>query len=245
MKGVKLAELTYQEAEEAYEKYSIIMLPIGGGVKEHGPHMPCGTDMMVINEIANRVMQKSPVILLPNLPYAHFPAFVDWPGSVNIKAEHFINFVKDIIESFIKDGISKFIILDGGISTHPPLQIVASELHNKYDIEIAITRIEGIGKEVVDNVCEQEMGGHADEAETSQMLAINKELVQMNKSVKEFRKTIPGVISDSGIPKFTVRSRLNTEFGTHGNSTLATIEKGEKILQAKVDDIVFFVENFK
>lgn len=244
MKGVKIEELTYQEAKEAYKKYSVVMLPIGGGVKEHGPHMPCGTDMMVINEIATRVMQKSPVILLPNLPYAHFPAFVDWPASVNIKAQHFINFVKDIIESFIKDGISKFIILDGGISTHSPLQIVASELHNEFDIDIAITKIDGLGKEVVDKVCEQEMGGHADESETSQMLAINKDLVQMDKSVKEFRKIRPGVISDSGITKFTIRSRLNTKSGTHGNSTLATVEKGEKILQAKVEDIIFFIENF-
>ncbi len=245
MKGVILSELSYIQAIEAYKKYSIVMLPIGGGIKEHGPHMPCGTDMMIVNEIARRVVEKSPVILLPNLPYAHFPAFVDWPASVNIKAVHFINFVKDIIESFIKDGVEKFIILDGGISTHAPLQIVASELHNEFNVSIAITKIEGLGKEVSQKVCEQKSGGHADEAETSTMLAIKNNLVNMDKAVEEYREVIPGVYSKAGIQKFTIRSKLNTKNGTHGNSKLATEEKGLKILDAKVDDIVNFINNFK
>jgi creatinine amidohydrolase len=244
VKGVRLSDLSYKEALDAYKKYSIVMLPIGGGVKEHGPHLPCGTDMMIINEIANRVVEKSPIILLPNLSYGHFPAFIDWPASVNIKAINLINFVKDIISSFIKDGIEKFIILDGGISTHAPLQIVASELHNEFNVKIAITKIEGLGQEVSKSVCKQKSGGHADEAETSIMLAINNNLVDMDKAIEEYREVIPGSISDAGIQKFTIRSKLSTMNGTHGNSKLATKEKGEKILEAKVNDLLFFIENF-
>ncbi|HFE39355.1 MAG TPA: creatininase family protein, partial [Gammaproteobacteria bacterium] len=83
MHGVRLGDLTWEEAAEAVEQYPIVLLPIGGGAKEHGRHLPCGTDQMVVDELAERVLQAFPVLLLPTVAYAYYPAFVDWPGSVS------------------------------------------------------------------------------------------------------------------------------------------------------------------
>ena len=65
MKGIRLAEITYQEAQDTAGKYPVAVLPIGGGTKEHGPHLPCGTDLMVVEELANRVVEAVPIMLLP------------------------------------------------------------------------------------------------------------------------------------------------------------------------------------
>ena len=245
MKGVKMANLTWEEAEKAMKNYSIVMLPVGGGTKEHGYHLPCGTDLMIVEELAARVVESAPVICLPTVPYAYYPAFVDWPGSISVQAQNFIAYVGDIIKSIAKQGIKKFLILDGGVSTQAPLKILSSDLHNELGVYVAVTNIEGIGKEIKAELCKQERGGHADEAETSSMLFINETLVQMDKAVEEYRKGILETTGATGVDKISMGRKVTTESGVHGNATLATVEKGNKILTAQAADIIYFIEHFQ
>jgi creatinine amidohydrolase len=114
MQGVQLAHLTWEEAAEAIRRYPIAVLPVGAGTKEHGPHLPCGTDLMVVEELARRVVKAAPVILPPALPYGYFPAFVDWPGSVSVEPPHFTGLVGDVIRSMARHGTNKFLILGSG-----------------------------------------------------------------------------------------------------------------------------------
>lgn len=243
MKGVFIKDITYEQCKQLINESTIIVLPIGGGSKEHGDHLPMGTDMMVTNWVAERVTERFPVVTLPTLPYAYFPAFVEWTGSVSIEADNFKNFVKDIILSFTRFGVKKFLIIDGGVSTHLPLMVLAGTLNNDYNIKVAVSNVIGLGKEVQDEVCTQLRGGHGDEGETSCMLFINKSLVHMDKTVEEYSRVITGTMKN-GVKKVYFPSRMATPKGTHGNSTLATEEKGEKILNAMVDDLIVFLESF-
>jgi creatinine amidohydrolase len=244
MAGIKLWEKTWDEAEALLNEDAIVVLPIGGGSKEHGRHLPLGTDMMVVDELAMRILNKSEIILLPTLNYAYYPAFINWPGSVSVDSETFRKFVSEIVESIARFGVRKFMILDGGISTHYPLTILSYELYNKLGIKVAVTDIAGLGKEAGDRVCEQEKGGHADESETSCILNIRPDLVQMDKAVKEYGSSIPGVFSPEGLRKITLKTGMNTENGAHGDPTLATVEKGEVILQAMTDDLLKFITGY-
>lgn len=244
MAGVRLAELTWEEAVEAYQKYSVALLPIGGGTKEHGAHLPLGTDLFVVDELARRVLEATPVLLLPSLAYAYYPAFVDWTGSVSISAQHFADFVSDIVRSMHRHGIRKFVILDGGVSTHPVLSTLARDLHEELKVVVAVTNILGLGAEVQDAISEQEAGGHADEMETSNMLVIRPDLVRMDKAVKEYQRSLPGVFGTTGIRKFTVGGKMTTRSGINGDATLATAVKGEESLAAMAQDIITFVNHF-
>jgi creatinine amidohydrolase len=93
-------------------------------------------------------------------------------------------------------------------------------------------------------VCEQEEGGHADESETSCMLAIRSELVKLNLALKEYSSKIPHTFSEGGILKVAVSGKMDSPHGINGDATLATAQKGEKILAAMAADIIRFVESF-
>ncbi len=244
MKGIKLWEKTWAEAEKILNKDSIVVLPIGGGSKEHGCHLPLGTDMMVVDEISSRLLEQTEIVLLPTLNYAFYPAFIDWPGSVSIESDNFRKFAGDIIESIARFGVRKFMILDGGISTHYPLTILSYELYNKSGLKVAVTDMSGLGKEVEEEICEQESGGHADESETSCLLIIRPDLVKMDKAVKEYGASVPGTFSPAGVKKITLKTGMKTANGAHGDPTLATKEKGELILKAMTDDLVVFLNGF-
>ncbi len=244
MQGVRLCELTWEEAAEAVQRYPIAVLPIGAGTKEHGPHLPCGTDLIVVEELARRVVDACPVILMPALPYGYFPAFVDWPGSVSVQPEHFMGIVGDIIRSLARHGTRKFLILDGGVSTFPPMRTLAMELHNELGIEVAVTNILGLGSEVEKQISEQEFGGHADEMETSNMLTIRPDLVKLSRAVKEASATLPSARGTGGVQKVYLAGKMTTAHGVNGDPTLATPEKGERMLAAMAQDIIAFVNDF-
>ncbi len=244
MKGIKLKEITHKQCKPLLNEDAIVVLPIGGGVKEHGSHLPLGTDFFVTDFIAEKVVERNEVLLLPTLPYAYFPAFVDWEGSVSIQADNFIAYVKDIILSFQKFGVKKFLIIDGGVSTQQPLIILSRTLFNEYGIHVALTNILGLGREVEKEICQQKQGGHGDETETSCMLHINEKLVKMEETCEEYTTPAPGC-SVNGILKVYMPGKMDTKSGINGNSTLATKEKGEKVLNAMIDDICNFLDNFR
>ncbi|HET9222654.1 MAG TPA: creatininase family protein [Roseiflexaceae bacterium] len=244
MQGVRLSELTWEQAAEANQRYPVALLPIGAGTKEHGPHLPCGTDLMVVEELARRVVEIAPVLLLPALAYGFFPAFVDWPGSVSVRPEYFAGMVGDIVRSLARHGTKKFLLLDGGVSTHPPLRTLSYELYNELGVRVAITNILALGHEARRAVAEQESGGHADEIETSCMLAIRPELVHMERAVKEIDPAPPGASGDDSVRKFTLAGKMETPSGVNGDPTLATAAKGERVLAAMTQDIVTFLRDF-
>lgn len=241
--GYFIKEITYEQVKEILTEDTVVVLPIGGGSKEHGNHLPMGTDYYVTDWIAEKVTERCDVLTLPTLPYAYFPAFIEWKGSVSIEHEHFTNYVKDILKSFINFGVWKFVIIDGGVSTHPPLCLLSRDMYNEYNVKVAVTDITQLGKGVADAICEQRCGGHGDEEETSTMLYIHEELVHMEKATEEYREGFPGSVVEGRLV-VSVPSRMETSCGTNGNSTLATKEKGEKIMSAMVQEICNFLENF-
>lgn len=241
--GLMIKDLTFEQLQPLLTPDCVVVLPIGGGSKEHGNHLPMGTDLFVTDWVAAQVTERCDVLTLPTLPYGHFPAFVDWKGTVSITHRHFVDFVQDILESYIRCGVKKFLIIDGGVSTHPPLRMMARELDTAYGAKVAVSDVIELIAEVEQEVCQQKKGGHADESETSMMLYIREDLVHMDKTTEEYTRTFPGCMVNGHL-KISMPGKMVTPTGSNGNSKLATREKGEKILTAMVDGICEFLNSF-
>lgn len=241
--GHMISELTYRQLEPLLTENAVVVLPIGGAAKEHGDHLPMGTDFFVTSYVAGEVTRRCGVLTLATVPYAYFPAFVEWKGSVSVAHEHFTRYVQDVLESFVRFGVKKFLIIDGGVSTHPPLCQLARDMDNQLGVKVAVTDIRELARETEEAVCAQERGGHGDESETSTMLCIREDLVHMELAVEEYQEEFPGAVVN-GSRKVYVPSRMVTPHGVNGNSTLAARDKGEKILEAMVESICGFLEAF-
>jgi len=241
--GYHIKDLTFEQVQPLLTEKTVVVLPIGGGSKEHGNHLPMGTDYFVTDWVAQRVTERCDVVTLPTLPYAYFPAFVEWKGSVSVEHEHFTSFVRDILMSFARHGVKKFLIIDGGISTHPPLVLLSRDMNNQCGVKVAVTDIAGLLGEVEQEVLEQKRGGHGDESETSTMLVIRPDLVHMDKATEEYTESFPGC-RVNGFLKVSFPIPMNTPTGSNGNSTLASAEKGRRILDAMVDGICAFLDSY-
>jgi len=227
--SVWIENLTWMEAEEALRECEVVMIPLGARTKEHGPHLPLNNDWVMAEYLAKRVAAEVSVVVMPTLQYGYYPSFLEYPGSVSLGFETFKELVKDICISMAGYGVRKFYVLNTGVSTARALGPASEELQERR-IDMRFSDILASGARAEEGVSEQEGGTHADEMETSMMLYIKPEMVDMSKAVKDYDPSGgQGLTRD---PEKTGPKYSPT--GIFGDPTLATVEKGRVAVEARV-----------
>ncbi|MBP1766167.1 MAG: Creatinine amidohydrolase [Candidatus Aminicenantes bacterium] len=232
--SVELENLTWVEAEKILPKYDVVLVALGARAKEHGPHLPLNTDYIMAEYLKGRVAKEVPVAVLPTIQYGFYPSFLEYPGSVSIQAQTFKETVKGICLSMSGYGLRKFYVLNTGISTLGPLEDAAAELKQRSGIILHYLNLLEVDKTFPGGLLKQDGGSHADEAETSMMLYIAPEKVDMSKAVKDYDAR-PG---RKGLTRNPEGAATYSPSGIWGDPTLATRQKGEIIVEATVRAIV-------
>jgi creatinine amidohydrolase len=229
--GVRLADLSWKEAEPVLKPETIVMIPLGAESKEHGPHLKLGNDFVMAEYLAREVMNRTPVVVAPSVNYGFYPAFVEYPGATSLRLETSRDMIVDICRGLAHFGPRKFYVLNTGVSTvrslAPAVEILARD-----GITMKYTDIINASKEVEQQVSQQKEGTHADEIETSMMLYIAPKTVDMSKASKDFPQgRVAMQYRDPQAPGYSPS-------GIYGDATLATRAKGEKVTRAVIDFIV-------
>ena len=212
---------------------TLVMIPLGAEAKEHGPHLQLKNDWLIAEYLKERISRTQPVAIYPTLNYHYYPAFLEYAGSTSIRMETAYSMIVDICRVISAHGPRKFYILNTGVSTLIPLK-VAKEMLAKQGILMVYTDILNVAGEAEKKIKQQPAGTHADEIETSMMLYMAPETVDMTKAARD----IP--VNDGPGP---LTLNTNNPFGRYsptgiyGDATLATKDKGSIVTEAMVDGI--------
>ncbi len=231
-RGLLLEDLAWPAAEKVLTPETIVVIPIGAESKEHGPHLRLKNDFVLAQYFARRVMDRAKVVVAPTLNYHFYPSFVEYPGSTTLRLETARDVMVDICRGLARFGPRRFYALNTGVSTiralDPAVEILATE-----GIVLRYTNILTVGEEAEKAVRRQEGGTHADEIETSMMLYIDPSLVDMSKAVKDYHPSGRG-----GLTRNVDGPGTYSPTGTWGDPTLATREKGRRVVEAMVDGML-------
>jgi creatinine amidohydrolase len=239
-RGHELEYLTWKEAETLLTSDSIVVIPVGAQMKEHGYHLPLNNDWLTARYLTGRVLELLPIVALPPIAYGHYPAFLEYPGSVSLREEVFRDTILDICRSMHRHGPRKFYVLNNAVSTLRSLASAREILHAEGILLEYTNLIESLS-EAEAEVCAQTRGTHADEAETSMMLFIAPEIVRMDLAVKDDR---PEIGSGGLTRNPETKAGVYSPSGAWGDPTLATREKGRVLVTALVEHIVKRLQNF-
>lgn len=218
-----------------------VILPIGS-TEQHGPHLPVGTDHLNVWEIAVKVAEKVDGIVLPPLLYGcsseHFPR----SGTLSLNPQTLKLTIKDIIESLTINRVKNVIILNGHGGQFNTVEEAISELKTDEKFKqvkilhlshFNILPLELLAKEIP---LKEEAFVHAEELETSIMLALNSKIVKWKNIKKEIPEWIPKGLTGENAK--SVRRILKTKFigrdtetGIIGDPTLASKAKGKRAIQ--------------
>jgi creatinine amidohydrolase len=70
-----------------------------GGSREHGPHLPCGTDYLASLVIGQKVAERVDALLVPFCPHRRNPFHMSFAGTLTLQPQTFIAVVEDICQS--------------------------------------------------------------------------------------------------------------------------------------------------
>ena len=221
-----VGSLTWAGVESRLDTGASAILPVGAAAKEHGTHLPMNTDEIQALWIAQQLAANFDLLIWPTLTYGHYPAFTEFPGSISLSRLAFMGMVTDIIDGITRWKPKALFVLDTGISTIEP--IAAAIAAQEWPVPVLHLRIHEGPRycATVQTLSEQAFGSHADEMETSRMLAIAPGVVDMAKAEATPAGPIAGPLTRATAPS-----------GSYGDPTPATAAKGRALWQAMLDDL--------
>jgi creatinine amidohydrolase len=239
MSGEWLENLTWPEASTRLSSGAVVVVPVGAAAKAHGPHLPLGTDRLLARALSDRVARALPVLVAPVIDAGYYPAFAEYPGSQTLRYTTFIALVTDVLEKLVRDGARRIAVINTGVSTEAPLALAVRDVLDRTGVAAHVADIRTLGLGAL-HVLDNPRGGHADEHETSLMLAIDRSRVRMDLAEPEPDDAAPRTVFHSPI---TLRDDPAagpgySRTGATGDPTRASADKGEVLLKAMVDELV-------
>ena len=232
MKNFEIEFMTRTEVREHLAKNPVMILPTGS-TEQHGFHLPLGTDTILAKALARMVAAKTDSLIIPALYYGYSWVWHKIPGTITLEQEHFKTVLKDIIKSVDEYGTKLLIIINGHDANNQSIKYAVREMKYQTDMKILYFFYPRFS-EIYKKYCVSQIKNnlfHAEEFETSLMLAENDKLVDMTKAVKEYPEYTPlysytnevlGDISASGV---------------FGDATVGDKEKGIKMFEEFSNEI--------
>jgi creatinine amidohydrolase len=236
-------ELSMREAEKAAKSGKVVIIPVGS-VEEHGDHLPLCTDSLQPEYVALEVAKKTKCLVAPPLRYGVCNSTRNFSGTISIEFESLYKIMRDILEEFIRNGVTGILVLSGhtGQAHMNALRLAAQEVvwHHERESPEKTLRImvcsdydfayELKGKHF------DERNGHAGTIETSRVMAIRPDLIK-RKGEKSFAK----------LPRFEIVADPERYFprGVIGDPTIASAKKGRMINEYVIKEVIKLIEELK
>lgn len=237
--GRFIEDLAWPDVADAFKAGMPIIFPIGAASKEHGHHLPMKTDWLLARALAEGIAARLPVLIAPTVPFGYYPVFRAYPGSQHLSADTFVRLLTELLEGFIDQGARRIAVVNTGVSTEGPVGSATRGILERHGVKIGVADIRRLGRKA-DHLLQQKFGSHADERETSVMLAIAPALVRMDLARADYGKEPPAGVFATPVTMQSIDPGAAdySETGAFGDPTLASTDKGQAILDAMIEDLV-------
>ena len=249
--------LTWPEINKAAESGKVLLLPIGS-TEQHGHHLPLDVDNLLSTSVCLEAGKKAPteLLVMPNIPYGYNEHAQDFPGTIHVTYEHFIEYCLDVCKSAAYAGFRRILIVDGHGSNEHLCEFIGRRATLETDALVASCMWTNLVIEEFEAIRDSGTGGaaHACELETSVYLHIAPERVKMDLATDTYgvaagiegSKYVWVYLTKGAGPIKLVRWTSGaTGTGASGAPTMATAEKGKTLLDAASDHVVTFCREFK
>ena len=230
----------------------IAVLPLGA-YEQHGPHLPFETDALIAGGIVSRLKvalpANLPVTFLAVEPVGYSIEHMDVVGTRTLAFDEAVRRWLGIAEKMNNLGIRKFVMLNAHGGNSPLMTIVATEARVRFDMLAVATSWTRFG--VPDGLIspdDKAIDIHGGDIETSVMLALHPEKVDMSKAANfpsrqsEFIKGFKHLRA-YGPHAFGWKMSDLSARGVAGNAGVATAEKGERLISHSVKGLVELLED--
>ncbi len=254
--SLMFGDQSWPQIQEHIDNNSLLILPVGT-TEEHGPHLPVDADARIAEaygrQLAEALSGEIPLLLMDTIRYGYsMQVMRQWPGTIIVRTRVFMDLVFDICASVLDMGFNKLVILDCHGHHSGLLNVVSRELCDACGKSIAIISPAVMSRDKFNIIRKSPQGGaiHACEWETSLLLHISPEVVDMTKATDEdaMRYQSEFIAGDgfTGAQKATWSTWYlqPSKSGIYGAPLCATAEEGKLIMDAASGNGARFIREF-
>ena len=240
-----LANLSGPEVDRLLSSSSVVVQPLGA-VEQHGPHLPLNTDLAIASAVAEAAVPRAAASgvdawLLPPLAYTKSNEHAWSAGTIWMSARTMLAVLEDIGRCVAATKARKLVFLNGHGGNSALVAMANRELRLQFGLETFLAHpTQPADQGGASPPSELGMGVHGGTDETSMMLHLHPELVDMSKAIRD----VPEHLAANRHVRFggsVAFGWLSDDFGDHGHigdPTQATAELGRRLFDGAVSTFV-------
>lgn len=186
---VKWEELSSPKFVQALELSGRTCVIPFGVIEKHGPHLPCGTDLMQVREMCARAAHQEYSIVFPDFYFGQINEARHQPGTIAYSHELIWKMLQETCDEVARNGVRKIILVNGHGGNNALVQYFSMsqlERHHPYTLYLVDPWGSPAINEAIQAKTKSTMpGGHADETETSMVMALRPDLVNLEEGKNE------------------------------------------------------------
>jgi creatinine amidohydrolase len=228
----RLKDLRPPEVAALVDRDPRLIVPVGT-CEQHGPHMPLGSDTIIVERLAEDLSAEFGVLLAPTIEYGvNVATERGFAGNASLRKKTLHRMLNDLADAWESTGIREFILLTAH-EHDPHLEALSTIITSGARVRV----VDIFGIDIGDLLEGQTEPMHGDEVDTSLLLHIAPELVDMElardymMSREELRRYRRGWLR---VPR--------SSQGSIGRPSLASAEKGRLLyerIKGRIRDRVF------
>jgi creatinine amidohydrolase len=228
-----------------------VLVPVGT-TEQHGPHLSLSTDALIPAEVCRRVAPEIDALVAPRVNYGFSDDHVGFSGVAYLRQSTLVDVLADVGYSFCESGFTDVVFVNGHYTNEAPLKVAANRVMRELPADRHVYGFPywmALSPEDLDDYLGFEAGWHANVGETSAVLAIDEDLVDMDAAEAEYPDwptdaPNPVTLMD---PVFAGPGTMYRvlESGVWGDPTGATAEKGEAYYDTIVEAVATLIATYR
>ena len=224
----------------ALDMSGIVAIQPIAAVEQHGPHLPVRVDAAInagiVARAASLLPDDAPVLILPAMAVGKSNEHLAFPGTLSLSYETLARAWLDIGASVARTGCRKIIFFNSHGGQPQLIDIVCRELRVKLGLlAVACTWFDTIDLSDLFDARELTHGIHGGAVETSMMLRLHPDLVDMSLAEDFVSASVAiaaenGVLRPEGITGFGWQAQDLHPAGVCGDARRATADLGEAVI---------------
>jgi creatinine amidohydrolase len=244
-----MAEMSWTDIEEAITSGIETVIFACGATEQHGPHLPLNVDTLLGEEVCRRAALKlGDALVAPPLHLGISDEHLSFPGSLTVRFETFVMILEDLCRSLAQHGFKRIVLISSHGGNNPLMTAyvprIAKELAPRAQVFMAMPRQDPEGKQAALHkefgIARGVAGNHAGHSETSRMLAIRPDLVQMEKAVPGRREDefySADTASMMSLEQFVHGMEYQTRNGVLGDPISSSAAFGDRLFDLLADSL--------
>ena len=226
----------------------IAVLPVAA-TEQHGPHLPLSVDTVLADGVIAAALAhlpaQLPALFLPTQAIGLSPEHAAFAGTLTLRAEPVLRLWTEIAECVAAAGVRKLVVFNSHGGQVGLADVLARDLRARLGLlvyrvnwfDLPLTLADGSDANALFGAREHRFGVHGGDVETSMMLALAPDRVEMAQaqdfaSTAEFRAANFPLLGNGRSAKLGWQTQDYHPCGAVGDAAAATADKGHRVVQA-------------